>query len=243
MRWKSQPLCWAASVGECEGPITGEHLVTEALLTKRVLVEYSGVLRGDERVDVPLRKLKANILCRKHNGELGRTADMAAIRLLRALRAMRHPLEHRGSRILRPPVDRHVSGVDYGRWLCKTHCNLLTANGLKPSMTYVRYAFQVQIDTTIHFFFEPAVDDLMRLGNERESIVSWSHITSPIDQEFEAFSISLGGFSTAVSSVVLERNGRPMMDRIRELHHSTPLGMFRILIDWRSDPTTPPDHC
>ena len=88
MNWKSEGVCWAAPVGGCGGPITGEHVVTEALLTKRILVEYAGAIRGDERVAVPLRKLKANILCLKHNCELGRTADIAATRLLRALRAM-----------------------------------------------------------------------------------------------------------------------------------------------------------
>ncbi len=239
MNWKSEGVCWAAPVGGCGGPITGEHVVTEALLTKRILVEYAGAIRGDERVAVPLRKLKANILCLKHNCELGRTADIAATRLLRALRAMRRPMELRGSHVLRPPVDRRLSGVDYGRWLCKTHCNLMTAGGLKPSIAYVQHAFQALTDTPIHFFFDPAVEDLMRLADEREAIVSWSHLNSPSVPELEAFSISLSGFSMVVSLVPLEKNGLQMKDRIRELQHPTPLGMFRIVLDWSSRSNTP----
>jgi hypothetical protein len=113
--------CWAASLGDCAGPITKEHLATEALLGRRVTVERGrGNIPPVVSRPISIQRLTANILCEKHNGDLGKTADAAAKRLLSALRRSSDPMSLRGSRILRPPKPRVVSGVNFGRG-CARH--------------------------------------------------------------------------------------------------------------------------
>jgi hypothetical protein len=103
----NETKCWAEGLGGCGGPITIEHVVTKSLLGKRVRVEgQTGGWPDNEAVEISTRKLTANILCRDHNNELGRTADRAARRLLDGFRASHRPMNLPRSQILRPPVDR-----------------------------------------------------------------------------------------------------------------------------------------
>jgi len=85
--------CWAETLGECGGPITSEHIVTKALLGRRVRVAgQTGGWLDAGAAEISIRKLTANILCRSHNNELGRTADHSARRLLDYFRASQRPM-------------------------------------------------------------------------------------------------------------------------------------------------------
>jgi len=110
-------------------------------LSLGIAFAVEGGFLGTPTVETSIRKLAANILCRDHNNELGRTADAAALRLYRHLKSSHSPMELPGSGILRPPVDSRISGVNFGRWLCKTHCNYMIVHGMIPDPAYVRYAF------------------------------------------------------------------------------------------------------
>lgn len=225
-------------LGGCGGPITREHLATEALFGKRIRVE--GGLFGSMPVETSIRKLTANILCRDHNRELGRTADLAALRLLRHFKDSHRPMELPGSRILRSPVDRRVSGLNFGRWLCKTHCNYMIVQGLTPHPAFVRYAFLNPLPTAIHFYFAGAQGDALRLADGRDPVVGWRALISDDEPQFDGFLLSLGGFQMAVSTAPMRRNGQRMIDRIRAVEQPTPLGTFRIVLDWDGEPPVIP---
>lgn len=233
----SENQCWAATLGGCGGPITIEHVVTKALFGKRVRVEGpTGGWLDTEAVEISIRKLTANILCRDHNNELGRTADRSALRLLGHFRASQRPMKLPGSRILRPPVDRRLSGVEFGRWLCKTHCNFMIVNGMTPDPAYVRYAFLHPIPKPVYFFLACALGDNLRFADGRDPVVSWSQLIDDEQPGFDAFTISLSGFQTIVSTAPVQRNGKEMIDRIRVLEQQTVLGPFRIVFDWSGEP-------
>ena len=239
-RWKPYPelmpegICWAAMLGGCGGPITREHLATESLFGKRIRVE--GGLFGGTPLETSIRKLTANILCRDHNSELGRTADMAALRLLRHFKASHRPMDLPGSRILRPPVEKRISGVNFGRWLCKTHCNYMIVQGLTPHLAFIHYAFLRPLPTAVNFYFVGGLGDTLRLADGRDPVVGWRALISDDNPEFDGFLLSLAGFQMAVSTAPIHRNGKPMIDRIRQIEQPTPLGSFRIVFDWAHEP-------
>lgn len=228
--------CWAAFLGGCGGSISKEHIVTEGLFKKRVRVDGLDGWLGAPTLEIPLKKLTANILCKKHNNELGRTADFAAIRLLNHLKAIHRPMELPGSNILRPPVDRRVSGLNLGRWLCKTHCNLMIINGMVPDSEYIRYAFLRPITRPIYFFFAGQVGEEKRFADSRDAVVSYWRLIAKDETSYDAFSISLAGFQTVVSLNPVQQNGKEMIDRINVLQQPTPLGMSKIILDWNDEP-------
>jgi len=207
-------MCWAARLGGCGGPISAEHVVTESLFGKRIRVQGATRLwlGGVGTVETSIRKLKANILCRDHNNELGRTADFAALRLLGHFRASHRPMDLPGACGPRPPVVRRASGVNFGRWLCKTHCNSMVVNRLTPDPNYARYAFLRPTSRPVHFFFAGALGENLRLADGRDPVVSWTRLVADEDASFDAFSIALAGFETVVSTVPLERNFQEMIE-------------------------------
>ncbi len=233
----NEGFCWAAPLGGCEGPITHEHLVSKALLGKRPWHRIgSDSNSGDGSVPIRFGDLKAHILCDKHNRELGSTADWAALRLFACLRDSHQPMSLPGSRILRPPADRRVSGVNFGRWLCKTHCDLMVANGRLPDTAYAFYAFARPLPRPVHFYFTGREGQQLRLADDRYPRVSWRQLINDADPGADIFSISLAGFETMVSTKPYTMHGRQMVDRVRELQWRTDLGMFRIVFDWTGEP-------
>ena len=234
MKPANEGKCWAEVLGGCGGLITREHLATAALFGPRIRVR--GGFLGAPVVETSIKKLTANILCRDHNQELGRTADAAALRLFRHFKASHNPMELPGSRILRPPVGRRVSGVNLGRWLCKTHCNYMIAHDMAPDPAYIRYAFLRPLGKPIYFYLAGTSGDAVRLADGRDPIVGWRQLLSDDRLDLDGFSVSLAGFETIVTTAPMPRNEREMLDRVRALEWPTPLGPFRITFDWNGEP-------
>jgi hypothetical protein len=235
--------CWAKALGNCWGEITGEHVITEKLLGKRV--ELSGYLRPWFRgnvVEIPVRHLKQSILCEYHNRVLGRYADRAAIDFRRALRRSRNPNRLRGSHILRPPVLSNVPGVGIAKWLCKTHCNFMTIRGLQPAPDYIYYAFGHTTYYRIYFYAVAHEDEEVTFDNPMQAMVHYGRLQLPDFPEFDAFTLSLSGFRWAVSPVPLTLKVATalrtieMLDRPRVLRFPTLLGPYEININWDSEP-------
>ncbi len=230
-------FCWAEPLGGCDGPITQEHLVSKSLSGAGVLHRIgNGPRDGGGPFDLRWGDLKARILCRKHNNELGGTADWAALRLFAHLKAINTPMSVPGSRILRPPFDRRVSGVSFGRWLCKTHCDIMFANGKLPDTAYAFYAFARPLPSPVHFYCTGLEGQQLRLADDRYPRVSWTQLINDADPGADIFSISLAGFETMVSTKPYTMHGRQMVDRVKVLQQPTALGMFRIVFDWTGEP-------
>lgn len=108
--------CYLRELGSCVGPISGEHIISEAVI--RVLMadgdfSISGLpwLAPGETKILPPQSLRANCLCAKHNSAL-HPLDDAAKYFFASLKSF---LENDAG-------SRHalVSGHDIERWLLKT---------------------------------------------------------------------------------------------------------------------------
>lgn len=229
--------CWATDLGECQGPLTKEHLLTDALFGGRVRVESEGAPWVPGRsCEVPMHRLQTNILCRGHNSELGRTADAAALRLRRALRQALDPTALPGATEPRAPVARRINGAWYGRWLCKTHCNLMVAAGLSPAPEYVRYAFGKDPGRHVYFYAAGLPGDTLNFAEAESVAVHYVQFVCENEPGFDSFELTLGGFPTLVSLHPLRRNDEALIDRVLCLRHPTPLGTYEITFDWSYDP-------
>ena len=62
--------CWAASLEDCEGKISREHLVSQALFPDGSITVSGLHWCKDKPITVGLASLTGKILCRKHNSEL-----------------------------------------------------------------------------------------------------------------------------------------------------------------------------
>ncbi len=247
----SNTACWGALLNECSGPITNEHLLTEALFKRHVIIKGIYAMPDGtcpewltkQGLDMSIRSLKAGVLCDYHNRVLGKTADRAAIDLQKALTALSNPMQLPGSRILRAPISKAISGVDYARWLCKTHCNISAANGQVPRMSYVQYAFGKRPEENLHFYTPVQVGQNVRIGRGR---INYALYFDKDDPGMRIFEITLCGLRTLVTpfpvdtktTARLMHTDGSLMDRLVCIQQFTSLGWYRISLDWKDDPCT-----
>lgn len=241
--------CWAAFLDECKGPITGEHLFTEALFKNRVTIKGNYTMSNgscpqwltEQGLDIHIRQLKANILCNYHNKKLGEIADRVAIDLQKALLYFNKPKILKGSKIFRPPKSITISGVNFARWLCKTHCNLMAVNGIVPNRSYVQYAFGYVPGQTLYFYTPARVGQKLPIGKGNISYVLYNDCKNP---NIRIFKIMLAGLSTLVTTFAIDakKTARLMnldaslLNRLRCIQQPTPLGWYKVFFDWSNDP-------
>lgn len=127
--------CWARSLGDCGGGISGEHLFSECVLAEETTL--SG-LPGRPPISLKRSAVVANILCRDHNAALS-PLDSAAGRMVADLERVRSMMEARTRIALRTPPRNgrypkrwsvHTTRVDrrlFERWLVKTSINVAVA--------------------------------------------------------------------------------------------------------------------
>lgn len=148
--------CWAASIGKCVGPISGEHQVTESLYGVKSVSVVGLLWCRTERVQIGVSNLKAKILCRGHNSALS-PVDIGGKHAFETLGRFRELGAQRASLSTRDwSIDRlQLNGPMFERWLVKTAVNLIAsrdfviADGAVPRLepvpeTLVRVAFGLE---------------------------------------------------------------------------------------------------
>ena len=144
--------CWAASLGDCGGKITREHIVTRGVFTDDEVFVQGFEWCLDAPVKIGLAGLTAKILCAKHNSELS-SADDAAIGAVEHFREffrladVRSKLKQRRWRTVRFTTN----GYELERWFLKTLTNIAfgreypvfkpTKHEWRPSSDLVEIAF------------------------------------------------------------------------------------------------------
>jgi len=236
--------CWAECLGNCNGPITNEHLFTKALFKERITIRGIYEMQNGTRpqwltekgLEINILNLTANILCKF------KTADKAAIEVQKALVSFNDPMRRKGSMILQQPINRTISGVDFAKWLCKTHCNIMAVNNMIPDISYVQYAFGYTPDKYLYFYCSAQVSHALLIRSGHINYTNYVDINNP---QTLIFSISLAGLRILVTSFPLHiqktaklMNISSLIDRIRCLEQFTPLGVYRIYLDWSNDPCT-----
>ncbi len=121
--------CWAACLGDCEGPLTGEHTISEAVLAQFADAKKTITVKGlpyclDAPKKVAVGGVKTNNLCDRHNGLLSPVDDAGAkfFGLLEATRTDHDRLT--GATVLPAwATVRTLSGPPIERWFLKTLIN------------------------------------------------------------------------------------------------------------------------
>lgn len=122
----SHPKCFARRLGNCGHQISGEHYLSNALLSQ--LETDGGVFTKGSRFApsgkrLPLSALRANILCRQHNSDLSALDSVAAKLFAECNESVRQLLSDdatQGSVLL-------LNGYDVERWFLKTLCGSIAA--------------------------------------------------------------------------------------------------------------------
>lgn len=236
-------ICWAENLGECSGKITGEHIFTEKLFKGKVEYKTERILNNEitpnwlkqSSFNISIHKCQSNILCEKHNKILGKYADRAALNLSRALLYLHDPMRLPGSKICRPPIQKKIMGDFFGQWLCKTHCNILAAQGIKPGDDYINFSFGKNTKRRIFFYFPFRVGLTMKIEEGHITYINYFNKSDII------FIIILSGLRILVSTIPIQNiiiadckiNKDDWMDRIACIQKNTPLGLYKINIEWK----------
>lgn len=117
--------CWAASLGDCEGKISREHLVSKALFPDGNITVSGLPWCKDGPKIVGLASFTGKILCRKHNSELSEL-DTAVKRAFETLVASMQLFNVRGKLKSRRWAIKTftIDGSLLERWFLKTLINL-----------------------------------------------------------------------------------------------------------------------
>jgi hypothetical protein len=117
--------CWAACLGDCEGGMSGEHIVSQSLF-KSEYVDVSGFhwCKGEVK-RVGLASLTKNALCRKHNSSLSQLDSVAA----HAFDVLRNQTKLSNDRAKNPnqkykTVVYSLNASALEKWLLKTLINV-----------------------------------------------------------------------------------------------------------------------
>jgi hypothetical protein len=117
--------CWAASLGDCAGKISREHIISKGIFLEDQIRVNGFDWCPEEPVTIGLASLTKKILCQKHNSDLS-TADNAGIKTVEQFREffrlgdVRGQARSRRWRVVRLRTD----GFELERWFLKTLVNV-----------------------------------------------------------------------------------------------------------------------
>ncbi len=147
--------CWAKSLGDCAGPISGEHYVTAGLFEDDKVFIYGLDWCKDKPKQVGKKSLVKNVLCKSHNERLSILDDEA----INAFEIFRREREFNAMRTEMKPrywtVHKwYVNGPLLERWFLKTLIGLACEGDRKigpdsteagqPSPDLVRIAYGLE---------------------------------------------------------------------------------------------------
>ncbi len=136
----SNPVCYARELGNCSQRKSGEHFISKSLLEK---IEKSGKLNiqgpawlseNEERI-IPIKSMKANVLCKRHNSDLS-GLDSAGTEFCSYLLNVKIK-----------QAQLTVDGQEIERWLLKVLCGFGTSgylnrfNGWTPKREWLDILF------------------------------------------------------------------------------------------------------
>jgi hypothetical protein len=132
--------CWAARLGGCNGPLTGEHIFSKGLFSGKSVQVQGDIWKTTKLKSIGINSIVANILCPEHNNALS-TVDDEGIRAFHAIRRFEEILSFRQSVFNAADLQHDANGLFLERWFLKHAVNLFVASrstkrwlgGLAPS--------------------------------------------------------------------------------------------------------------
>lgn len=196
--------CWASLLGDCDGPLSDEHIVSAGLLPgPKVNVSGFDWCKGMVR-EIPRDRLVRRILCRGHNGRLS-PYDSAAIGSARLIDEWQRLEEARTAMKPRRWTISHfeINGIDLERWLLKTTINstfdkdvLLGPSATepgKPPEELIRIAFGKGLFSDKRGLYVLAAQGYTANVSDRISLVPWGsgEVVNGMAINFRGFTLFL----------------------------------------------------
>lgn len=139
--------CWAGILGGCDGGLSREHVISDALLEgDSVTLKGFRWCREIPRT-VGKSSAVARILCVRHNNLLSE-CDSAAKYLKAAMKSVFVDSGRKASK----PVEVAVQARAFSRWICKTACNAFAVDERAIDPDLVRYAFGQKHANSYHTY-------------------------------------------------------------------------------------------
>lgn len=215
--------CWAAPLGGCDGPLTGEHLVTDAVLGRSVSVRGMPWCQGGFKT-VGAASLTANILCDRHNSMLSEV-DQVAADAKAALFWMLSPQTKQAWRY----EERLLNGHKLARWAAKTACNLIVVEGHAAPPHFARYAFEARDDRELRVCFPFSVERRAPFSGDHIAGFGWLRSNRQPDEVCAL--VQLHGLPIILSTVPISRE---MLDLLQVFHDDKTVLPDRIRkLTWR----------
>jgi|SRR5882724_358955 len=117
--------CWAECLGDCEGKISGEHIISKSLFASEHVDVTGFPWCKNETKRIGLGSLTKNMLCQKHNSRLS-PLDSAAAHAFNVLRNQTKLANDRGKNpgIKYRTETFNINATALERWLLKTLINM-----------------------------------------------------------------------------------------------------------------------
>ena len=117
--------CWANHLGNCDGKITGEHIISNSILNRTVKIKGFPWCKNESK-EIGSSSLVNNILCRKHNNELSVFDSEAKnfISVIDDFNIINNNFTRFGFRKKDLPIIHIINGKKFERWCCKTLINI-----------------------------------------------------------------------------------------------------------------------
>jgi len=172
--------CWANSLGDCSGKMSGEHLVSDALFDDDTVTVQGLPWCKDQPKIIGLSSLVKNVLCTEHNSRLSE-ADETAKKFRDALRAMASSQNDHSAGELTPSAVNEVDGFSIERWCAKTIVTFAAGtsarigdgrNRGKPSRSLVEIVFgQKHFESRAGLYWMGEVGDNITVNDGVEVMV------------------------------------------------------------------------
>jgi len=122
-------LCWASTLGSCQGGQSGEHIVSAAVFSTQTIAVSGPIWRAEQPKLIGLASATANILCSAHNSQLSPVDEAAgqAIRALRSFMEAQGLRQHLSGRSWTGVLRSKLNGPLFERFLIKTLVNMTVA--------------------------------------------------------------------------------------------------------------------
>lgn len=119
--------CWANCLGNCEGKITREHLLSESLFDGPLITATGIPWLSGQTKSIPLNSFVSKILCEFHNNTLGLDVDKAGASAFRNITKIDKLLAAVKKSDPQRTIPIVVDGLLLERWFLKSAINLFAA--------------------------------------------------------------------------------------------------------------------
>lgn len=230
------PNCYLESLGTCSEKISGEHLVSKAvlkILRKSGLV-VSGLPWAEGEIKIGLETLTANCLCTKHNSDLS-GLDSEAARFFEAIRAC--------DLNTGPALNYIFSGHDIERWLLKTIVAMAVSKNLVRNKNLLSGSFYANLDVSkmlLEPLEWPADTGLYCMLKQGDRIARADHfqlqpLTTEQEGEIAGVFASIQGISFALFMVPMKKESIAQYTyRPRQIQIKTDSGLNVIELSWEN---------